>query len=360
MRRLHWSLVVLLLVSLSFVASCGTRGSATIAGGPPVKVAFVTNNPEEFWTIAEAGAKQAQKDTGVQLIFKRPDPGDAAVQKEIIDTLVNQGVQAIAVSVIDPVNQAAYLDEVAAKVKLLAVDNDAPTTKRVAYIGTDNYSAGRAVGKLIKEAMPEGGVIAIFVGQLAALNARQRRQGVIDEIAGRPRLPNIDDFTPSPDGETHGKYRFHTRTYLDQPEGAGKAKENAVNALTELANEPNVCMVGLWAYNPPAILSAVKDKDKLGKIKIVGFDEMEATLDGISDGHVYATVVQQPYQFGYQSVKLLGELVRNPQAAASQKPIQYVPHRIIMKDDAPGKEGEPKREAVEPFRKELRKLTGKG
>src|SRR5262245_9742500 len=66
-----------------------------------------------------------------------------------------------------------------------------------------------------------------------------------------------------------------------------------------------LCMVGLWAYNPPAILSALKDsKDRLGKVKVVGFDENEDTLKGIADGHIYATVVQDPFGFGYQSVRL--------------------------------------------------------
>ncbi|MCS6977108.1 MAG: sugar-binding protein [Gemmatales bacterium] len=353
--------LVLLAGVCVMTLSCGTRGTGgTSTAAKRPKVAFVTNNPEEFWTIVEAGCRKAEAETGVEVIFRRPSQGDSAVQKEIIDTLINQGVEAIAVSVIDPVNQTDYLNEIASKVKLLAVDNDAPNSKRLAYIGTDNYSAGRAVGKLIKEVMPEGGVIAMFVGQMEALNARQRRQGVIDEIAGRPAPPDPNNFTPSPDGEVHGKYRFHNRTYLDQPEGAGRAKENAVNCLTELADEPNVCMVGLWAYNPPAILSALRDRNKVGKVKVVAFDEMEATLDGIRDGEIYATVVQQPFLFGYQSVKTMAELVRNPDAARTLNPQQYVPYRIIMKEAGPAKDGEPPREAVEEFRQELRRLTGKG
>src|SRR5687767_11502118 len=117
---------------------CGGRS------GKP-KVAFVSNNPESFWTIAEAGATKAADEFGVELLFRKPTSGDASVQKEVIDTVLQQGVKAIAVSVIDPKNQADYLDEIAGKVQLLTVDNDAPKTRRLAYIGTDNYEAGRAV-----------------------------------------------------------------------------------------------------------------------------------------------------------------------------------------------------------------------
>src|SRR5262249_50274220 len=151
------------------------------------------------------------------------------------------------------------------------------------------YQAGRAVGKMVKEAMPNGGKIAIFVGQLEPLNARQRQRGVLDELADAPEPANINKIERGADGQMYGKYFLH-RTYTDQPVGEQKAKENADDALTELKKEKDVCLIGLWAYNPPAILSAVKDAKRTGDVKIVGFDEDFATLQGIQDGHIYATV----------------------------------------------------------------------
>src|SRR3954451_5138653 len=120
-------------------------------GPSRTKVAFVSNNPATFWTIAEAGCRKAEKEFGVEVIFRKPDSGDAARQTQIIDDLVNQGVKGIAVSVIDPRGQTEHLKEVAAKVPLLTQDNDAPDTNRLCYIGTNNYKAGRAVGRLVKE-----------------------------------------------------------------------------------------------------------------------------------------------------------------------------------------------------------------
>ena len=155
-------------------------------GDGKLKVGFVSNNPATFWTIAEAGCRKAEAETGVEVVFRKPAQGDPAVQKEIIESLMGQGIKAIAISVIDPKGQKSLLDEVAAKIPLITQDNDAPDTKRLHYIGTDNYRAGRAVGKLIKEALPQGGTIAIFVGQLEPLNARQRRDGVLDELADKP------------------------------------------------------------------------------------------------------------------------------------------------------------------------------
>ncbi len=69
----------------------------------------------------------------------------------------------------------------------------------------------------------------------------------------------------------------------------------------------------MWACGPtirPLILQAVKQAKKEGKVKIVAFDEEDETLQGVKDGHIYCTIVQQPYEFGYQSVRLLASIVR--------------------------------------------------
>ncbi len=335
-RVLGW-----LAAGLLLAASAGCQ-----RGPDKLKVAFVSNNPESFWSIAEAGTKKAAAEVDVEVLFRMPSQGDAALQKEIIDTVLSQGIKALAVSVIDPENQRAYLNEIAERVPLLTQDNDAPDTKRKCYIGTDNYLAGKEVGKLVKEAMPEGGALAIFVGDIKPLNARQRRQGVLDELAGAKDAK----------GEQYGKYRL-VGTYLDQPDGPSECKKKAVDALTQLEKEKHICLVGLWAYNPPMLRSAVLDvaKDKLdkGEIKIVGFDEDTATLQGIAEGSIYATVVQQPFLFGYESVKLMAALARGDNSKVPADGIKYVPHRVITK------EGGKDRLAVEKFRKELEEMLGK-
>ena len=327
------------------------------------KVAFVSNNPESFWTIAEAGANKAAAENNVELLFQRPQQGDSAVQREVIDGVLNQDAKAIAVSVIDPKQQKDYLDKIAGKVQLLTVDNDAPDTRRVCYIGTDNYEGGKAVGRLVKQALPKGGTIAVFVGDLAPLNAQQRRNGVLDELAG-------EQGAKAEKGTVYGKDIKYTLydTYLDQPEGAQKAKTNARAAVEDLKDVPNVCLIGLWAYNPPAILSAVNDavdqhKIKRGQIKIVGFDENAETLQGIADGDILGTVVQNPYQFGFQSVTLMAELARGDRSKVPADGVIPIEFRIITKD---GKEefpdtvhGQKKSIPVKEFRNQLNELLGK-
>lgn len=338
-----------LALSLGCVGQTSTQ-SIKGGGGGKIKVAFVTNNPEAFWNIAEAGCRKAEAEFGVEVVFRRPDSGDPARQREIIDDVMQQGVKAIAVSVVDPEKQRSHLDGVAQKVKLITQDNDAPKTGRLAYIGTNNYVAGRAVGKLLKEALPQGGKLAVFVGQTEPLNARQRRQGVLDELSGKAAPADINAIEYSPDGPKYGSYEL-VGTFTDQPKGAAESKEKAVTFLNKLGdNAGPVAMVGLWAYNPPAILSAVRETNKLGKVTIIGFDEDDATLQGIRDGHIHATVVQDPFNFGYRSVKLMVDLVQKGDEAKPADPMVYVPERVIAKEAAAGKL------AVGPFAEELNKL----
>lgn len=324
-RRLFGILAALSAVCLT---SCGGSGKP--------RIAFVSNNTAEFWTIAEAGTTKAAQEFSVEVLFRRPAPDTAAVQKEIIEDLLTRQVKGIAISVNDPDNQRDFLDRIADRVPLITQDNDSPKSKRLCYIGTDNYKAGRDAGKLVKEVMPQGGTIAIFVGKPDPLNARQRRQGVLDELA---------DQTDAPGPTMYGNYSL-LNTFYDQTDQK-KAKDNAADALTRLQNEPNVCLVGLWQYNPPAILSAVKDAGKVGKVHIVGFDEHENTLLGIKEGSVYGTIVQDPYMFGYESIKLLAALAKGDRSGLPKDGIMHIPHKIIKKDN------------VEAFHQELNKRMGK-
>lgn len=169
---------------------------ADMTGKP--KVAFVSNNAHEFWTFAERGAEKAAAKYGVQLAFRKPQDGSSQVQRQIIEDLINKGYQGIAVSPNDSVNtQKFFKDEVASKVALVMTDNDLPDkSARKCYIGTHNYRAGRAAGDLVKKAIPKGGEVAIFVGRMDATNAVERRQGVIDVLAGKD-LKEMGDVTPN-------------------------------------------------------------------------------------------------------------------------------------------------------------------
>lgn len=316
-------------------------GTVKTSDGETLKVAYVTNGIASFWDIAEEGCKAASKELGVECLVRMP-PDGAADQKRMLEELISGPIDGVAVSPINPENQTGILNQVAEATNLITHDSDAPESNRLAYIGMNNYDAGRMCGQLVKEALPDGGEVIIFVGRLGQLNADQRRQGVIDELLDRSNDPERE-FDPADAVLKNDKYTIlDTRT--DNFDFA-LAKSRAEDAI---AKYPNIgCMVGLFAYNPPNILEAVRGADKLGKIQVVGFDEDEVTLKAIQDGECHGTVVQNPYQYGYKSVELLVKLAKGDESAIPEGGFIDIPARAIRSDN------------VDAFWTELKKLTGK-
>lgn len=349
---------VLILLTAAFVLGMVPACKKDPAG--KVKIAVVTNNNKDFWKICEAGARKAAKEADVDLIFRMPEKGDVGVQMQIVKSLAEQGVGGISVSVIDPKEQALDLKQIAGKTKLIAMDNDAPGSNRLCYVGTDNYAAGRQVGRLVKEVMPGGGDVAVFVGQITPVNARQRFQGVVDELAGQTDAEGEKTNRKVGDKEVafskFGSYFLYSGEAITDNVSEDVATANAKGALENLGDRADVCMVGLWAYNPPKILEAVASKG-FTKVKVVGFDEDEQTLNAIESGRMYATVVQDPFNFGYMSVKVLAAEARGDQSLRDVKPI---PYRVVTRNGGPPRataEGvEIKDLAASKFRDELREL----
>ncbi|EAQ77839.1 substrate-binding domain-containing protein [Blastopirellula marina] len=155
----------------------------------PVSLAFLTNTVDPFWTLAERGVQCAEPIFNASCDVYHPPTASAEEQKRFIERKLNDDCQGLALSPIDKENQGNLINRACEKMKVICHDSDAPDTNRLFYIGTGNYLAGRAVGKLVKEAIPDGGEVAIFVGKLEQLNAQERSQGVIDELLDKPIPP---------------------------------------------------------------------------------------------------------------------------------------------------------------------------
>jgi ribose transport system substrate-binding protein len=286
--------------SASSTSAGDTNTTTATAPKKNLKLAFVVNNAATFWTYARAGTEAAAKELGnVDVDFRIPSDGTAAQQRQILDDLLAKGVDGIAMSPIDPGNQTEFLDRVASKALLICVDSDAPESKRVCYIGTDNFAAGVQAGKLIKEALPQGGKIVVFVGFADAQNAKDRFGGIKKELEGS-NIQILDLRTDDADPV--------------------RAQKNAEDTLVK---DPDIsALVGLYNYNGPAILNAVRSAGKTGKVKIICFDDNDETLAGVASGDIYGTVVQQPYEFGKQAItKMAKYLEGDKEALAGGKQI---------------------------------------
>ena len=324
------------------VLSDGATGDASVtqstadADGESKKksVAFITNQIADFWKISEAGCSDAEKDFDVEVQVRMPSQATAVEQKRIVEDLLTSGVEAIAISPIDADNQVDWLNSIAQKVPLITHDSDAPASDRLMYIGIDNYAAGLACGELIKQSLPDGGKVMLFIGRLEQDNSKFRRQGVIDALLGRDRdmqyYRNQADSWDPVDGEIVGDKYTILGTITDQgkPEIAQSKAEDALNTYPDIN-----AMVGLFEYNPPACYKALEKADKLGTVKLIGFDENDITLQAIKDGTCGGTVVQNPYAYGYESVRVLTGILDGKADAIPESKYLDIPPRTITKEN---------------------------
>jgi ribose transport system substrate-binding protein len=274
-------------------------------------LAFVTNGSSDFWKAAQAGVKKAQAELpDYDLQFKFTDPATAATQIQEMNDLISAGAAGIMVSAVDPKTETDALAKVASQTLLLTTDSDATQSNRVAYIGSSNVLAGNQVGEILKKAMPNGGKCMAYVGLPGADNAKERLQGINDVIKDTGitivdvRADDIDNT---------------------------RAKRNVEDTLT--ANSDINCMLGIYSYNIPQIYQALKEANMLGKITVTGFDDDPVTLGGIREGTVAGTVVQQPFEWGYQGMKLMAKILAGDKSDIPPDTLVIVPTKTVDKSN---------------------------
>jgi len=292
-----------LLLGLSAVSVASAQDKPTLA--------FVVNGASDFWKAAEAGVKKAQAELpDYNMELKYPEQASVAIQQRLMDDLVTAGVKGIMVSAVDPKTSTDGLNKIASQTALFTTDSDAPQTNRIAYIGSSNVDAGKQAAEIAKKAMPDGGKCMGFVGLLGADNAKERIQGMKDGLEGS-KIELVD---------VRGDDIDQTR-----------AKANVEDTL--VANPEINCMVGFYSYNTPRIYEALRDSGKLGQITVVGFDDDPITLGGVKEGNIAGTVVQQPFEWAYQGMKLMAAYVKGDKSGIPESKLIIVPTKIIGKDD---------------------------
>ncbi|TPK59951.1 substrate-binding domain-containing protein [Mesorhizobium sp. B2-4-15] len=289
----------------------GLTATAVARADDKPTLAFVVNGASDFWKAAEAGVKKAQGELpDYTLELKYPEQSSVAIQQRLMDDLVTAGVKGIMVSAVDPKTSTDGLNKIASQTALFTTDSDAPQTKRVAYIGSSNVDAGKQAAEIAKKAMPNGGKCLGFVGLLGADNAKERIQGMKDGLAGT-KIELVDVRGDD----------------IDQ----ARAKKNVEDAL--VASPDVTCMVGFYSYNTPRIYEALRDAGKLGSITVVGFDDDPITLGGVKEGTIAATVVQQPFEWAYQGMKLMAAYLKGDKSGIPAGNLIIIPTKIIGKDD---------------------------
>jgi ribose transport system substrate-binding protein len=297
------------LIAASAIALSATI-SSTVAAEKPA-LAFVVNAASDFWKLAEAGVKKAQKELpGYELQFRYPAQGTAALQNALMDDLVAAGVDAIMISSVDPKTSIGAFNRIAKQVPLFTTDSDAPDSDRIAYLGSSNTAAGVQAGEIAVKALPQGGMCMGFVGFLDADNARERIAGFRQAVSGKG-IELVDVRGDDVD--------------------FARARSNVDDVL--VANPDVNCMVGFYSYNPPKIYEALRAAGKLGEITVIAFDEDPITLGAVKEGSFAGTVVQDPFEWGYRGMKLMAKYLEGDKSGIPDDGLIIVPTKVIDKSN---------------------------
>lgn len=304
----RWRPFALALALAAVVAGCdsaaGDRGSngGTGGGATAKRLIILTNGNSPYWDACRAGMVEGAKkfnleQAGLTAGMENND-GTPAGQITRLRQYGSQGdIAGVAVSAVDASNAAvaAEMEALADKgIQVIVIDGDVDRERfrkaRKFYIGTDNLAAGRELGVAAKNLLPDGGGYVCFVGRTGAQNAIERMGGFKEAVGDK----------------------FQERDRMGDNFDRGKAEDNVRNALN---NFPDLkALVGIWSYNAPAIVDVVRETKTRDKVKIVTFDAEPIAIHNMADGYIDAMVVQNPYEMGYQSVRLLKAMVEKDEA----------------------------------------------
>ncbi|MBP2076006.1 sugar ABC transporter substrate-binding protein [Oceanobacillus polygoni] len=286
MRKIKYQLFAIISIALLILAGCNGKGDASSTGendgnddGKPNIAVVLKGSDQEYFKLAEQGAKQAFEDFDVNGTFLAASTQTNTTEIiNILEDLLIEEPDAL-VAMPSTEEQTPVLKRYHEKgIPVLLIDTDLDWGDKTTYIGTNNYTAGQEAGKFLASTLSDGDEIAILEGVSGAAVSEQRVKGVEDVM------------------EEEGiKIVASLAADFDRV----KAVTTMENILT--AN-PNI--KGIFTANDEMAMGAYEVvKSRNLDIPIIGIDGTSDALESISNAGLTATVAQSPYQMGYQGVE---------------------------------------------------------
>ncbi|MCA9239216.1 MAG: substrate-binding domain-containing protein, partial [Planctomycetales bacterium] len=285
------------------------------------------------------GAQAAAEDFDAKVEVLMPEvEEDVPSQTRLLLSLDPKSLDGAAVSPLDAQTQSGVINRLSLESLIITVDSDAPQSNRMSYVGASNYAAGKQCGQLVQEALPDGGKVVLLLANLTKDNMIERKRGIEDEFAELKESAR----------ESGADYEI-AEVLLD--EGDLKKCQQQLTDLLKSRDDIG-CVVGMNGYDASIMVKCAEAAERSGDVKLIGFDAIDDTLDLVADGRIYATVAQDPYQYGYHAVRVLCDYCRRREGylpltgVRSTLNIQTKP---IRKDNV--------EEFRESSQKQLKKLT---
>jgi ribose transport system substrate-binding protein len=281
--RRHVCSLLILSVILASVIGCGRHDSDE-------KYYLVTANVQlPYWQEAKAGFMQASEELRVQAKVVGPDTYDPKAELAAFDDAVKKKPAGILISVADPaVLMYGINNAIAAGIPVITMDADAPVSKRLFFVGTNNYQAGLLGGKRLAEELKDKGNVVFFTIPEQA-NLAERLRGYREALGRFPdiHVVRVVDIAGDP------RVAFDTTSQI-----LGKDADK-VNAF--------VCLEAQGGREVATVLNNRNVKDKI----VMAMDTDADTLDWIEKGVIVATIAQKPYTMSLVGLHMLDDLYHN-------------------------------------------------
>jgi len=280
--------LALLLLSAALVIvlpSCGNGHSGE------TYILISTNVKVPYWQSASAGFSQAGDRLGVAYAFNGPDTYDPGAERTSFDAVIQKKPSGILVSVADPAMMKDSIDRaIAAGIPVITIDSDAPASKRLFFVGTNNYQAGLTGGKRLAQELKGKGTVAVFT-MPSQPNLNERLHGYKDALEDTPgiKLSRIVDIKGDP------RIAYDTTTQI-----LANDKKEHIDAF--------VCLEALSGKEVAGVLNDYKMKGRT----IIAMDTDPDTLQWIQKGVIAATISQKPYTMAYMGLTMLDNLHHQP------------------------------------------------
>ena len=247
------------------------------------------NTKVPYWQEAAAGFNHAAAQMRVHAEFVGPETYDPKAQHEQFQDVLKQKPTGILVSASAPDILNKDIDAAIAQgVPVIAIDSDAPDSKRLFFIGTDNYRAGVTGARMLAKGLAGKGNVVVFTIPEQA-NLKDRLRGYTDVFAEHPQI--------------------HITQVIDEHGDPGAVFDRTMEMVEKGAKvDAFACLTSIAA---PEVAEVLGRKNVTGKL-VVAMDTDPRTLEGIQKGLITATIGQKPFTMAYLGAKLLDDLHHHP------------------------------------------------
>lgn len=302
-----------LLVLLAAATAVGLLLRNTIAPSEPPstkpRIAFVTGGSGPYWQTTVNGARAAAKEVGAELEVLMPQ-GDEDVEEQIklllsIDKATTDGV---AVSPLNAEQQTRIINRLSTGALIVTFDSDAPLSNRLNFVGASNLSSGKTAAQLLCAEAPSGAKVAVLLANRTKNNLKQRLEGFREAIAGMSG--GDDDNAEEDSAEADSAAGPELVAVLVDGGDNARCKQQLLDLLAE--HEDLYGLAAMNARHGPIVSEALAEAGRVGDVRVIAFDDLPATLEGVANGVIDAVIAQDPYHYGFEAVRNLAALHSRP------------------------------------------------